>query len=342
MTMITRSSGKRGAPEKIEESRPNDGIVHINVQQSNVPSGKKDREGPKKKGRSCLHDIENHDLNDNNPGQEVLYNKLIRDELLSRLNPWKLRDLQIILELRCFKGLLSDVDIREVLFKKMWGFEDDDFCLSGWRDMQIESVREKVKGAHKVLGEDTFPVGLRHPDKLQTKMAIMKEYGHLEWCPCCLYEDILLGINVLKKVLTVKGFKELYADKDEANISLQQACRVGLDTKIVCMMINQIGANIKGAIEEAAAGGHADLVDLLHRCFGAKLHAGVMTRPASYGHVRMIDHLVQKYGMDPNVQDNDGDTALMLAAFSGRVDTVRIEYRFQPGIARPSSIPVTN
>ncbi len=43
-----------------------------------------------------------------------------------------------------------------------------------------------------------------------------------------------------------------------------------------------------------------------------------------WGHdVAMIDHLVEEYGVDPNEADEDGWTALQLAAKEGRVRTVK-------------------
>ena len=64
-------------------------------------------------------------------GEDVIFCKLIRDGALRHLNPWKLSDLQRVLEMRCFEGLLSDEDLKEVYFQRMWGFKERDFVLSG-------------------------------------------------------------------------------------------------------------------------------------------------------------------------------------------------------------------
>jgi hypothetical protein len=61
-------------------------------------------------------------------GEDVIFCKLIRDGILRHLNPWKLSDLQRVLEMRCFEGLLSDEDLKEVYFQRMWGFKERDFC----------------------------------------------------------------------------------------------------------------------------------------------------------------------------------------------------------------------
>ena len=64
-------------------------------------------------------------------------------ESLRHFNPWKLSDLQCVLEMRCFKGLLSDEDLKEVYFQRMWGFKERDFVLAGWREMSVEDMKNK-------------------------------------------------------------------------------------------------------------------------------------------------------------------------------------------------------
>ena len=44
-------------------------------------------------------------------GERVLFCKLIRDGILRHFDPRKLSDLRYVLELRCYKGLLSDEDL---------------------------------------------------------------------------------------------------------------------------------------------------------------------------------------------------------------------------------------
>jgi hypothetical protein len=80
-------------------------------------------------------------------GEEVIFCKLIRDGVLRHLNPWKLSDLQCVLEMRCFEGLLSDEDLKEVYFQRMWGFKEEDFVLAGWREMSVEDVKDKILSA---------------------------------------------------------------------------------------------------------------------------------------------------------------------------------------------------
>ena len=70
-------------------------------------------------------------------GEEVLNNRLIRDGILQHLNPYKLSDLQTVLRLREFYGLLPDIDLKECYFEKAWGFRKDEFELADWREMSV-------------------------------------------------------------------------------------------------------------------------------------------------------------------------------------------------------------
>lgn len=66
-------------------------------------------------------------------GEQVLFCKLIRDGILQHFNPWKLSDLQCVLEMRSYKGLLSDTDLKEVYVEGMWGFHNEkDFGQVEW------------------------------------------------------------------------------------------------------------------------------------------------------------------------------------------------------------------
>ena len=80
-------------------------------------------------------------------GEDVIFCKLVRDGILRHLNPWKLSDLQCVLEMRCFKGLLSDEDLKEVYFQRMWGFEEREFLLAGWREMSVWDMKGKIRSA---------------------------------------------------------------------------------------------------------------------------------------------------------------------------------------------------
>ena len=69
-------------------------------------------------------------------GEDVLLCELIRDGILKHFNPWKLSDLQYVLELRCFKGLVSDEDLKEMYFKRAWGVREWEFPnWPTWREL---------------------------------------------------------------------------------------------------------------------------------------------------------------------------------------------------------------
>lgn len=77
-------------------------------------------------------------------GERVLYCKLIRDKILRHFDPRKLNDLQYVLELRCFKGLLSDQDLKEVYFERLWGFSEDDFVPAKSRELSEADMHQVV------------------------------------------------------------------------------------------------------------------------------------------------------------------------------------------------------
>ena len=78
----------------------------------------------------------------------MIRNKLIRDLALTRCNPWKLSDLQSVLNLRNIYGVMSDIDLKECYFMKAWQFREDKFPLANWREMSVEEMKKAVKDAH--------------------------------------------------------------------------------------------------------------------------------------------------------------------------------------------------
>ena len=76
---------------------------------------------------------------------------------------------------------------------------------------------------------------------------------------------------------------------------------------------------------EAVSGGHIDVVDLLVSEFGARVDVRYLMQnnAAQWGQDLMIDHLVERYGLDPNAVDGCEQNTLHRAAESGRVRTVQ-------------------
>ena len=86
-------------------------------------------------------------------GEDVLFCKLIRDGILKHFNPWKLSDLQYVLELRCFKGLVSDEDLQEMYFKRAWGFQEWGFRLARWQELSVV----ELQGGSRMRSRGAFP-----------------------------------------------------------------------------------------------------------------------------------------------------------------------------------------
>ena len=119
-------------------------------------------------------------------GEQVLFCKLIRDGILKHFNPCKLSDLQYVLELRCFKGLVSDEDLKEMYFKRAWGFWEEEFRLSNWRELSVREMQKRVRSALP-SGVPRPPPGMADLSSLDTKESIMREYGALAYVPIDVY-----------------------------------------------------------------------------------------------------------------------------------------------------------
>ena len=118
-------------------------------------------------------------------GEDVLFCELIRDGILKHFNPCKLSDLQYVLELRCFKGLVSDEDLKEMYFKRAWGVREWEFPLATWQELSVEEIQERVREA---LPQGVpLPPGMADVSSLDTKESIMREYGALAYVPGDVY-----------------------------------------------------------------------------------------------------------------------------------------------------------
>jgi len=254
-------------------------------------------------------------------GEQVLRNPLIRDLSIRGLNPFKLSDLQHILNLREFYRLLPDVDLKECYFEGAWGFRKDEFLLANWREMSVEEMKRKVKWAHPFFaGRRVYPPDKVDVDSLTTKEEIARAFWELTYVPREVYETAVGGAHVLRLVKA----GDVGEDPDVVGEYLEWACCAGLDLPVIRGLAEKCRErNIDLAAEQAAWGGHADVLDLLASEFGAWIGVYCLTDAARWGHDAMIDHLVEEYGVDPN-GDEYGRTALhYTAAMSGRVRTIK-------------------
>ena len=102
------------------------------------------------------------------------------------------------------------------------------------------------------------------------------------------------------------------------------ACRAGLDLPVIRGLAEKCeGLYIGIAAEQAAMGGHTDVLDLLAGEFDAKIGVDHLIGAARWGLIAMIDHLAKEYEVDPNGADQQGWTALHWAASRGRVRVVK-------------------
>ena len=135
-------------------------------------------------------------------GEEVLLCELIRDGILKHFNPWKLSDLQYVLELRCFKGLVSDEDLKEMYFTEAWGFREEEFELCKWRELSVGVMQRRVREALP-RGVPLPPPGMACVSSLDTKESVMREYGALAYVPSAVYRNAVRGAHVLRTIRQV-------------------------------------------------------------------------------------------------------------------------------------------
>jgi hypothetical protein len=260
-----------------------------------------------------------------NPEEQVLRVPLIRDGVLQCLNPWKRSELQTVLRLREFYGLLPDVDLKECYFERAWGFRKDEFVLAGWREMSVEEMEKAVREAHPIDADGwrIYPPCKVDLDALDSKEAIVRAYWELTYVPRSVYATAVAGAHVLG--LVKAGKVKVGENPHVVGRYLLWACGAGLDASVIRGLAGKCGErNINDAAWAAADSGHTDVIDLLAGEFGADIDEERLNEAAEGGHDGMIDHLVERYGLDPNaVREEDGWTALHVAAANGRVRTVQ-------------------
>jgi ankyrin repeat protein len=267
-------------------------------------------------------------------GEDVIFCKLIRDGALRHLNPWKLSDLQCVLEMRCFKGLLSDEDLKEVYFQRMWGYkEEGDYVLAGWREMSVEDMKKRIGRA---LGfyclRECAPGMEEHLMALRTKEEIMREYGMLAYVPREIADNAMYGVWTLRQVRGV-GVENLGGLKlKEREKCFRHACRAGLDFSIIRSLYESLLAASRFAGGEgmrwAASGGHLDIIEAFIGTLGVDVEAGdeygltALMCAAYQGHTDIVNALAGTYNANVHAANQHGTTALMLAADEGHTDIV--------------------
>lgn len=225
-------------------------------------------------------------------GEQVIFCKLIRDGVLRHLNPRKLRDVQYVLEMRCFKGLLSDVDLKEVFFQKMAGYAEKDFLLARWREMSVEEMKQRVSDVTLMPGPGNSQneVFRRKVTSLRTKQAVMREFGVLAYVPWQVYSQMLLGTEVIKSLQTDEGRRLLretsafIEGRRRAEVYLGYASLVSLDESVIVELIDEFGASdLSRACRFAAMNNHLSVIELLSKRYNADVHAGCLHNAASGG-----------------------------------------------------------
>ena len=253
--------------------------------------------------RSQTRERERAAVRETSVGEDVIFCKLIRDGVLRHLNPWKLSDLQRVLEMRCFEGLLSDEDLKEVYFQRMWRFKEEDFVLAGWREMSVEDMKRRIGRALEARLKRT-PGMREHLMALRTKEEIMREYGALAYVPREIANNAMCGVLLLRQVrgLGVEnlGGLELW----ERERYLKQACRAGVDFSIIRSLYESLsGLEIMPCSRQLAT-------------------EDGMRCAARGGHLQIVEALIETLGGDVEAVDLYGETALMFAARDGHTDIV--------------------
>jgi hypothetical protein len=268
-------------------------------------------------------------------GEDVIFCKLIRDGALRHLNPWKLSDLQCVLEMRCFEGLLSDEDLKEVYFQRMWGFEESEFVLAGWREMSVEDMKKRIGWAledRMIRIFESYPGMKKHLMALGTKEEIMREYGMLAYVPGRIADSAMCGVWALRRVRGV-GVENLCAlTLQKREHCFRYACRAGVDFSIIRSLYESLSAVSRRAggegIGHAAIGIHLDIIEAFIGTLGVDVDAVDMNgetalmRAAIHGHTDSVDALAGTHDANVGAFSRIGLTVLMYAAYNGHTDTV--------------------
>ena len=245
------------------------------------------------------------------------------------MNPWKLSDLQCVLEMRCFEGLLSDEDLKEVYFQRMWGFHEWAFVLAGW--MSVEDMKDEILSAL----EDRMELIPGMEEKLMalgTEEEIMREYGMLAYVPREIADNAMCGVWALRRVRGV-GVENLgRLELEERKECYTYSCRAGVDFSIIRSLYESLSAVHRRAggegLVNAARGGHLDIVEAFIGTLGVDVDAvdrNQMTASmaaAMHGHTATVNALAGTHNANVEAVGQNGYTALIFAAHNGHTATV--------------------
>jgi hypothetical protein len=270
-------------------------------------------------------------LHESNISKHVFSCKLIWFKILEvgNFNPYNLKDLQEVLKLRSLaKGIVSDLDLREMYFMRIWGFPKKSFVLDGWEDMTLDAMREAVRGALPArLGGCLYPKHVTPVDKLKSKRDILDQYRCLLYVPRGVYQNAVGGNVVLHKWGNKKRREGLFS---RADLSLEEACRANLDRSVIRYIADRADENdIEYGGYGACYGGHTDLIDFFVDTYDVQVDDALLDKVVEgygdcwKGTYKSIEHIVFKYGVNPKRSAGGGWTHLHSAAIDDRLGTLR-------------------
>ena len=273
-------------------------------------------------------------------GEDVIFCKLIRDGVLRHLNPWKLSDLQRVLEMRCFEGLLSEEDLKELYFQRMWGFRgkwavsgSGPFPWAGWRKMSVEDLKETIRWALRDVLECT--PGMRdHLMAIGTREEILREYGALAYVPREIANNAMCGVWALRQVRGMGAENLDGLELEERKKCYTYSCRAGVDFSIIRSLYESLLVENRRAggvgLAGAASGGHLDIIEAFIGTLGVDVDAidqigyTALMRAAENGRTDIVNALAGTHSANVDAADEYGWTALMRAAYNGHTHIVNV------------------